>query len=258
MATAPANLDRSTPVPLHYQVAEGLRAQIAQGTYRPGDLLPPEVALAEELGLSRATVRQAIGTLVNDGLLTRRRGVGTTIARPNLEQPLTGLYTFAELAAGASKALTTHVLRTRTRAVSSPAAEELQLRAGADQVVEVERLRLIDGDPLVIERLTVPLDLFEGDVFGADFTQPLYDLLELVCGVRVTSARERIRPLNLGPREAKLLSQPEGAAAFDVERTGMAGQRPVEWRRSLIRGDRYLYSVELTRAVGADRRAAWE
>src|SRR5579871_3427637 len=107
MTFAPDVLDRSTPVPLHFQVSRYLRDAISRGRYRPGDLIPPETALAAELGLSRATVRQGIATLVAEGLLSRRRGVGTVVSPRDLEQPLHGLYTFAGLAATAGRELTT-------------------------------------------------------------------------------------------------------------------------------------------------------
>jgi GntR family transcriptional regulator len=250
-ATSPV-LDRTTPVPLHHQVAEALRAQISEGTYKPGDLLPPETVLATDLGLSRATVRQAIGRLVADGLLTRRRGIGTTVAKPDLEEPLSGLYTFAQLAAGWGQALTTRVLGYFVVRAGGAAAAELGLRTGIDDVIEIERVRLLEGEPVVHEEITLPKAGWRERLTAADLTQPLYVVLEDELGVVVTSAKERIRPVNLGQREARLLHQPEGAAAFHVERTGFAGTRPVEWRRSLIRGDRYLYSVELTRGANPD------
>lgn len=242
----PSAVDRSTPVPLHHQVAEALRALIDAGRYRPGDLLPPETALAAELGLSRATVRQGIAALVLDGLLKRRRGVGTTVARPNLEQPLDALYTFAGAAAETGHDLRNVVLARRLAPATDQTAEKLRLRSRHDLVLEVERLRVLDDVPFVLERSSLPADRCAA-LRDADLTRPLYDLLEEQCGIIVTSAREQIRPVTLGAAEAVRLAQPRGAPAFQVDRVGLAGDQPVEWRRSLICGDRMLYSVELTR-----------
>jgi len=243
-------LDRSTPVPLHHQLTEALREQIASGQYRSGDLLPPETVLASEFGLSRATVRQGIATLVAEGLLSRRRGIGTTIARPDLEQPLHGLYTFADLAARSGLVLSTALLASREGRASPEAADRLHLRPDA-ATVELERLRLLDGVPLVLEEIVLPAGRCSVLLRDADLTEPLYELLERHCGILITSAQEGIRPVNLRSRGAGLLRQRRNAAAFQVDRIGVAGTEPVEWRRSLICGDRYLYSVELVRGQSA-------
>jgi GntR family transcriptional regulator len=237
-------LDRSTPVPLHYQVSHYLRDAISRGEYRPGDLIPPETVLATELGLSRATVRQGIATLVAEGLLSRRRGIGTVVSQRDLEQPLHGLYTFAGLAATAGRELSTHVLRAARHSESTAAGERLGVAGG---VIVIDRLRLLDGVPFALESVTLPERRGAALLDGADLTRPLYDLLEERCGITITAAHEEIKPVKLSRREAEMLDQASGDAAFHVERTGLSGEEPVELRVSLIRGDRYLYSVQLAR-----------
>jgi GntR family transcriptional regulator len=244
-------LDRSTAVPLHHQVSELLRAQIASGRYRPGDMLPPETVLAAEFNLSRATVRQGIATLVQEGLLRRRRGVGTTVARPNFEQPLNALYTFHSAALRSGRDLRTVVLSQRLVPASGRVAERLRLCSPHDQVLEVERLRVLDDAPLVLECCVLPAERC-ALLRDADLTRPIYDLLEELCGIVVTSAHEQIRPVTLSSSEAARLGQRRGAPAFQVERVAFAGQEPIEWRRSLICGDRYLYSVDLQRPAARD------
>ena len=90
----PVLIDRASPVPLYHQLAEQLSAAIDTGTLSPGDAFENELALAERLGLSRPTVRRAIGELVTQGLLVRRRGVGTTVAKQMVHRraELTSLY----------------------------------------------------------------------------------------------------------------------------------------------------------------------
>jgi GntR family transcriptional regulator len=247
LSLGPDLLDRTTAVPLHYQVSRYLRDEIGRGAYRSGDLIPPETVIAADLELSRATVRQGIATLVAEGLLTRRRGVGTVVAARDIEQPLRGLYTMAGLAAESGRKLTTRVLRAETVLASGVAAERLGLRAGRDSVIVLERLRLLDDAPFVLEAATLPLERCQALLEGADLTRPLYELLEQRCSVLITGAREQLQPVNLDRQQARLLAQKAGAAAFHVERTGFAGEEPVEWRVSLVRGDRYLYSVQLLR-----------
>ena len=249
MAIDTARLDRSTAIPLHHQITESLRAQIAAGRYRPGDLLPPETAIAAELGLSRATVRQGIATLVNEGLLKRRRGVGTSVARTDFEQPLDRLYTFHSAATGTGHDLRTVVLAVGTTPAAAPIAEQLKLRPQVDEVLEIERLRLLDGAPFVLERCSLPAQRCAA-LRDGDLTRPIYDLLDELCAITVTTAHEKIRPVTLTAAEARRLQQHRGAPAFHVERVGCAGEEPIEWRSSLICGDRYLYSVELQRGAG--------
>src|SRR5579883_440162 len=178
MDLGPDVLDRTTPVPLHYQVSRYLRDQIARGVYRPGELIPPETTIAAELSLSRATVRQGIATLVAEGLLTRRRGIGTVVAARDIEQPLRGLYTLAGLAAESGRELTTRLLSVQSVPAGVAAAERLRLRPERDRVIVLERLRLLDGDPFVLERATLPEERCAALLEGTDLTRPLYQLLE--------------------------------------------------------------------------------
>jgi GntR family transcriptional regulator len=239
-------LARGGPLPLYFQIATALRAQIASGRYRAGDLLPGETTLAAELGVNRATIRQAIGVLAAEGLVSRHRGRGTLVATPFLEQPLAGIYSFAGLAEETGSELTTQVRLARSVPADATAAERLGLRAARDTVLELERLRLLNGVPLALEHVLLAAAACDVDLQHADFTQPLYRLLD-AAGITVTKAREQIRPVNLSAREARLLGQARGAAAFQVDRLGYAAEHPVEWRRSLVNGERYLYSVQLAR-----------
>src|SRR5579883_1599151 len=91
---ATVRLRPDEPLPLYEQLALAVRAAVDEGTLPPGAVLPPEPLLAERLGVSRQTVHQALSGLARRGLLTRRRGVGTFVAEPAIEQPLSGLYSF--------------------------------------------------------------------------------------------------------------------------------------------------------------------
>src|SRR5262249_27871904 len=106
---------------------------------------------------------------------------------------------------------------------------------------------LLDGVPLALESVTLPERRCEALLDDGELTRPLYDLLEERCGITITTAQEEIKPVKLSRREAALLDQAAADAAFRVERTGLSGEEPVECRVSLIRGDRYLYSVRLAR-----------
>lgn len=236
-------LDRDSPVPLHFQLRRAIERDIEAGRLRAGDPLPPELELARRFNVGRQTVRQAVGELVRRGLLTRHRGRGTFVTRPQLEQPLAGFYSLLHAMEARGLRTTSQVLGLTAIEADEEAAQRLELRPGA-RLVRIVRLRRVEDEPLLLETSLVPFRL-GGRLTVADLEQgSLYDLL-LGAGVVVTSAREVIRPVVLAAAEARLLEVQPGTAAFLVDRVARAGERPVEWRLSLIRGDRYAFSVEL-------------
>ncbi|MBI4491592.1 MAG: GntR family transcriptional regulator [Chloroflexi bacterium] len=247
------HLEPRSGVPLHRQLEAALGMLIQTGRLRPGEALPGELELTAHLGVSRHTVRQALGALVAEGLLHRRRGVGTTVASPTIERSLDSFYAFAwEVRARGAE----HRSKVLER-VAMPADEHMagRLHVPVGGLVErIERLRMADGEPLVLETAYLPADLAAGLDQATLEREALYDALERLCAIRITHARETIRPVVLERAVAQLLSVRAGAPAFLVERMTWADQLPVEWKQSLVRGDRYLYSVELPRRDDAGQR----
>ena len=248
-------LDPDSPIPLYYQLQQHLRQQIGNGTLASGDVLPSEENLAADLGISRATVRQAIAGLVQDGRLERRRNRGTRVTTPPVRQSLGGFYSFAHVMAELGIEQHSRVLALRLAAPPADVADVFS--AGDGDTIVLERLRHAGETPLILETCWYPR-LVGNCLFGADLTTAsIYDLLE-AAAVVISRARESIRPIVLDSRQADLLGVRKGDPAFFVERTSFAGQRPVELRRSVIRGDRYLYSIDLPRSVLAPARQSGE
>lgn len=210
--------------PAHAQITDELLQRMASGELATGDRLPPERDLAAQLGVSRMTLRQALGALVDRGLLVRaigRRG-GTWVARPRLERDL-GTFT------GLSGML-------RRQGVEAGA---VVLSAGeADGWVEIARVRLADGDPFALERSRFPADRFAG-LLELDLTGSLYDLLGEHFDAAPVRAVERIEPVLAGARDAAALGLRRGAPLLLVHREAYdAGGAVVETARDLFRGDR--------------------
>jgi len=136
-----------------------------------------------------------------------------------------------------------NVLMDRSPAQARAAAERAIAGLGDD--VELSRLRLVDGDPFVVETLYLPADCGESLPLDRLEHEVVYDLLRETCGLDVTHADETLRPVVLEQPEASLLGLSLGEPAFLVERRGYAGAAPVELRRSVIRGDRYRFRVRL-------------
>jgi GntR family transcriptional regulator len=236
--------------PLHSRLESTLRGLIQQGQIATGAILPGELELAAQLGVSRHTVRHALGVLTNEGLLRRERGRGTTVvsasAPPVIERGLGAFYAFAWEARARGANQRSFVLERRSMPADEPLAERLGVAVSAP-LEKIVRLRTADEDPLVLETAYLPRELGEVLDMTSLEQESLYDELERHCGVRVTHAREAIRPIVLGRAVARLLRGSTGAPAFLVERTTWADERPIEWQESIVRGDRYLYSVDLPR-----------
>ena len=237
-------------VPLHSQLESRLRDLIQSGHVRPGASLPGELDLAAELGVSRHTIRHALGVLTAEGLLRRERGRGTTVvgaqAPPPFERSLGNFYAFTWEVRARGGEQRSFVLERQIL----PAGQHFGAKLGvpaSEQVERIVRLRTADHDPLVLETSVLPRQYAEQLDQAALERDSVYDVLERRCGLRVLGAREIIRPTVLERSIARLLGLRSGSPAFQVERTTWSDAGPIEWQESIVRGDRYLYSVDLPR-----------
>jgi GntR family transcriptional regulator, N-acetylglucosamine utilization regulator len=232
------------PVPLHHQVYLDLRSAIEAGEWRPGDRLPPERELAERYGCSLITVRRALGDLARERRLERTRGRGTFVTRPPIDLDLDGTMSFTEELQHLGHDPATRVVTARTIPADHAVAEALEIGLGAS-VVHLERLRMADGEPLLLEQVFLPEARFPG-LLASDLEHgSLYDLLTERYDTPVTRAREALEPIALPAREAQLLGVEPHRPALLIE--GLAydrSGRPVELARSYVRGDRTRYYVE--------------
>jgi GntR family transcriptional regulator len=239
-------LDRGeTSVPLYAQIAESLLDQIESGKFAPGDRLPSERELSEKLGVNRMTLRRALRMLVDQGLLTRRRGSGTYVAQAKMEWQAGRLIPFTRGAQRRGYTPGAKVILFKRRPVEAAIARELGLPVSAE-VYYVHRLRLVSQEPVLLERFTVPLDRFPG-LEQHDLAQrSLYEVLETEYRVCISRARQSLEPVVATEYEAKLLGVRPGAPlmlerrlAFDQD-----GQ-PVEYSKDLYRGDRFRFVTEV-------------
>ncbi len=242
-------LDAEDPVPLYEQLATMLRVEIERGSLAAGSALPPEPQLARLLGVSRQTVNVALTALARRGLLTRKRGTGTFVSEPFVEQPLSGLYSFIHTLESQGRLPGARLLGFQL--VADDRASPLLAGGETDLVYEIRRLRLVDGEPFAIETTYLTAECGQKLALDRLENTPLYELLEECCGLVVTHANETLQPTTLDRANAGLLGGRVGEPAFLVERTGFAGKRAVELRLSLIRGDRYRLTVALTREENA-------
>jgi DNA-binding GntR family transcriptional regulator len=245
MMSAPAIvLDRRSPVPLYFQIAQGLQQSIERGTLKPGDRLEAELDLADRLGVSRPTVRQAVERLVQLGLVARHRGVGTVVVHRRIQRPL-ALTSFYDDLAAAGRKPRTEVLAIEELPADPDVAGALLLTVGAP-VLWIERLRTAEGVPLAVMSNHLPLP-YCGPPFGKDELerQGLYELLR-GRGIQLHSAKQVIAARKASPREARLLGETRGSPVLTVARTAYdATGKSVEFGSHVYPADRYAFELSL-------------
>jgi GntR family transcriptional regulator len=232
------------PVPLHHQVYLDLRAALDTGEWRPGDLLPPERQLAGRYGCSLITVRRALSELTREGRLERTRGRGTTVLRPRIERDFGGTMSFTEEMQDRGLDPETKLIASRPESAGEVVAAALRIEPGSPTLY-VERLRVADGEPLLLEQVHLPAEQFPG-LLASDLERgSLYDLLTARYGTRIVRARESLEPVLLRAREARLLGQRARTPALQIEGIAFSSEGiPVEFARSYVRGDRTRYYIE--------------
>lgn len=237
--SAPAGL------PLYRRIQADLRGRIERGDMEPGTRIETEQELMARYGVSRATIRQALGRLIADGLLEVRRGLGTFVRVRTVEHALGGFYTFSREIERHGMTPGTRVLGVGVEPADERVAAALHLAPGS-AVVTLARLRLADDQPVVAETSYLPAARFPG-LERHDFDRVrLYDTLTGSYGVRPVRAHEAFEPVLLSASEAELLGREPGDPALRVERTAYdVDGAIVEYCRSTVRSDRYRYSVEL-------------
>jgi GntR family transcriptional regulator len=231
-------------VPKYYPVKRHLAETIA--ALPPGSPVPPERALASELGISRTTVRQALAELEMEGRLRRIQGKGTFVASPKMAQPLQ-LTSYSEEVRAQGMHPASRILDVSMMDADAELATTLELPEGAP-IVSVARLRMANGEPMAIEHTHLPAERFPGLREHLDQMASLYEILGTVYGVRLAEAEETIETVLASPREAAILSVDTGLPLLLVSRLSLDSDgRPVEWVQSWFRGDRYKFITRITR-----------
>ncbi len=234
-------LDRSSPVPLYFQVAKAFEEAILDGRLKPGDRFENELALADRLKLSRPTTRRAIQQLVDKGLLVRKRGVGTQVVQTPVHRPVELTSLFDDLVRAGQEPATT-VLDYTAGPAPAEIAERLNLASGAE-VVTIRRLRASGGQPLALMTNYLPPalapDRAELEVTG------LYQSLR-ARGVHIRLARQRIGAKAADRHEARLLGEKPKAPLLVMERTAFDDcGRIVEFGSHVYRASRYYFDTTL-------------
>ncbi len=236
-------VDRASPLPLYHQLYQVLLARIEKGEWKPGATTPTEKDLSAQYDLSRTTVRQAMQRLVLDGYLTRRQGQGTFVTQPKMRHG-------PQRPFGISGYLRAHGLQPGWRLlgmehVKPPTKVAAALGVSENkQVLCVRRLRLADDEAIGLHTMYVPFPLADSikPEFMTQGDSSLYYLESL--GVMLSESHRIIEAVPARKDEARLLNVKEGSPLLMIQRTTTSADgKPVEFLRSVYRGDRFEYYV---------------
>ncbi|MGY2876062.1 GntR family transcriptional regulator [Marmoricola sp. URHA0025 HA25] len=236
------SVDRTSPVPLYYQVGQHLERSIESGEIPNGSLLGNEIALADEMGLSRPTIRRAMQHLVDKGLIVRRRGIGTRVVQPKVRRPLE-LSSLHDDLARTGRSPTTEVLDLEQVTAPEDVAALLRIEFG-DRATRVVRLRRANGMPIAKMTNYLPPHVGDLDIVQLE-ERGLYDLLR-ERGIQLHSATQTIGARNATADEARLLAEPRSSSLLTMQRiTYDDSGAPVEYGTHVYAASRYSFEIDL-------------
>lgn len=239
------SVDKTSRVPLYLQLMEKLIDKITQQEYLVDEQLPAERELCDIYSLSRITVRQALQELEREGYIYKLHGKGTFVASKSYNQKLVKLYSFTEEMHKIGKVPTTKVLSFKKISVDERLALKMGLEA-YDDVYQVTRIRLADGEPLMYETSFIPDKIFPDLTERELIDKPMYEIFSDQYDIGVTRATESFRVTTIRREEAKHLQTVEDKPAMLVKRYAYHENSLIEYTVSVARGDKFNYTVELT------------
>jgi GntR family transcriptional regulator len=247
MSTAKSSLAKQNAAPLYAQVTNALRHQLKAETWKPGAQLPTEPALGDRFGVSSITIRRALATLEDEGLLVRRQGRGTFAAERH--ELVVKPYRLSSLTDDFEQRGWSSTSRMVRHELILPTAEIANLLGIGEEaeVVLISRIRLADGEPLAIQTAWLPSDLFPGLAAVETLDkESLYAVLARRYSTAPTRAHETLQASTSDEAESTALAICEGDPIFRVQRvTREKSERVIEVVQSAIRGDRYTLAIDL-------------
>jgi GntR family transcriptional regulator len=237
-------------IPLYYQLEVSLRSRLASGEFVPGDALPSEAEIGDKYNMSRITVRQALGALEREGLISRQRGRGTFVTKQvkKLWTPkLSGSLDDA-ISMGLTDKYEVKLISREEEPASHREADLLGLELG-EQIHRIQRIRLYEHKPLAYMINIMPLDVGTGLSTKDLMSRPVMANLEVSLGLKLSEADQRIGATLADAQIAEFLNIRTGDPLLQMERTTFeAGGRAVNHASVLFRADRYWYQVKLRHA----------
>lgn len=238
-------IDKTSPVPYHYQLREIIRAEIASNRFQGGDQLPSEHQFGEMFQVSRTTVREALDALVVEGLLRREKGVGTFVAHPKFMENWSGTTIgFSDSITKQGYLIDTRVLELRLASVPHEIRQELQI-TNDENVILLRRLRYILKQPILVVNSYLPEKTFPG-ILSIDFSnRSLYQTFRQEFGIQILRVKRSIEAVSADETVAHLLEVEPGFPIMFLENTAYTKEGlPVEFYTAWRRGDKSRFQFE--------------
>jgi GntR family transcriptional regulator len=233
--------------PLYQQIKALITQSLQSGEWKPGELIPSEVELANRFKVSQGTVRKAIDELSAENLVVRRQGKGTFVATHHEAR---AQFRFLRLMpdAGDPHYPDNRIIEVKRLRAPAEVARQLDIKSG-DSVIFIKRVQSFDGAPTILEELWLPGLIFKGLTAErlVEYKGPMYGLFESEFGTHMIHAAEKIRAVAADEGTSELLEIPVGTPLLSVERVSYTyGNKPVEVRRGLYLTGRHHYQNELS------------
>lgn len=240
-------MDHDSPIPLHHQLTEIIRKQALNGELTDANgKLPTEMELAEQFAVSRITVRTALKTLMNEGMLSRKRGRGTYMKTNRAENWMGRLMGFSETIKASGFTPGAKVVRSGlTHALPEKAEENFE----TNEAWELKRLRYADGEPIAIEQSYFPRHIGMALEKHRDLDHLLtYQFIEQELEINIHSGQQLISAVNADVEESEILNIDINQALLYIERFAVtADSQTIEFLQSVYRPDYFRYMVQLNR-----------
>lgn len=245
-------IDRNSSVALYEQVANLLAAEIASGRRRAFDRLPSEQECMKMLGVSRVTVRQAIGLLEKRGVVEVRQGKGTYVAGPVVQHELEELRGFYDALVTEGLSPTTRLLAFEPQ--TPPAEVAATLQSGEAPAIRLKRLYELHGQPFALARAWLPPGASRVAWEDAA-THPLYSILQKLLGLRVERADVGIIARAVDDEESRLLALPPSSPVLIMERVSYGSDgRALECSCFTIRPENYRFTLSVRGPLAITRK----
>ena len=233
-------LQADSSSPLYHQLMQRIRNDIEKGTYPVGSRIPPEHELEAVYQVSRVTVRRALAELTEAGLLVRKQGKGTFVSVPRISQNLKSVHSYHDACRQNGVAPGIRVIRVKEAEADETDRKELRLNP-EDRVLETVRVRLADGEPVVLEKNH--FSMAYAYLADADLSGSLYEILREY-GVE---PRQGIHDISLGfaaEAQARYLGVEQGTPLLRLHEVIYDQKgRPLHNSQQWIRGDRFVFRI---------------
>ena len=236
-------LDKQSCVPLYYQLADQLREDLKKSEFNPNEPLPSENELMSKYNISRGTIREAMRILIRDGLVERRRGIGTFVVPPKIDHATDGITSFSRVMLQTGRRPSAKVLKLETIPAPYHISENLQIPKNTN-VVLIKRLRYANGESLMIER-SYYREKVGKNLYNEDLTGSIYTMWKTKYNYHLVRSEKTLEVISVESQDAKLLNIPKNSPVVILKRLVFFDHNlPVEYAEDIYRSDRTVFKFK--------------